>query len=264
MLLFGSVSVATAGCVATVPKRPVPGPEAQRPLPGWYPMNAWNVGDSAERILVRGKVVFDTAKHNVREPSGTVLHELYDFLEANQDISRIRLEGHTDSRAGEEYNQGLSERRAISVANWLVDRGLDHNRILAVAFGELKPTARNDNAVGRQENRRVSFAISEIGGFPLEAGDPAKGGYVLIVLSKEERDRLKEIGEIPDAELPADKPERDIIERYKKTRAAAKFKENMAELAVGAGAPNISGAVPTPAPPPAPDPAPSLPPAPSE
>jgi len=200
--------------------------------------------------------VFDSAKHDVRVPSAVELKKLNDFLEANQDISRIRLEGHTDSRAGEEYNQGLSERRAISVANWLVDRGLNHDRILAVAFGELKPTAGNDNRVGRQENRRVAFAISEIAGFPIEAGDPAKGGYVLTVLSKEERDRLKEVGKVPDVEIPPDKAERDIFEEYKKTRAAAKFKEKMADFAAAAGAPNISGAVLTPAPDPAPAPAP--------
>jgi len=228
------------GACASVPPRPVPLPEAQRPLPPWYPEQPWNVGEKGERILVRGKVVFDTDKSLVRSPSANILDQLYDFLEANPDISRVRLEGHTDARATDEYNVGLSQRRAIAVANYLVDKGLDHQRLLAVAFGESEPTARNDNPVGRQENRRVAFQIAEIGGFPTERGDPAKGGLVLIVKSKEEREREKLVGEVPDVEPPPDKAELDIIIRFNRRTQAAKFRDAL-KRAITVGAAGAKG-----------------------
>ena len=94
-----------------------------------------------------------------------------------------------------------------------------------MAFGEGKPRARNDNPVGRQENRRVAFQIAEIGGFPTEQGDPAKGGLVLTVKSKEEREREKEVGEVGGVSLPPGKAELDIIIRFSRRPQAAKFQE---------------------------------------
>ncbi len=210
LLAAAGAAVLAAGCASTIPRRPVPLPEDRRALPAWYPEQSWTAAQT-ERDYVEGKVVFDTAKWNIREPSARVLGQLVEYMNRNPDVSRMRLEGHTDSRAPDEYNQKLSERRAISVANWLVDHGVDHMRLLAVAFGETRPIAPNDNPVGRQENRRTAFHIAEINGGRFMGKDPTAGGLVLEVKSAEERRRERMRGKVPTAVPEPFTPEGDII-----------------------------------------------------
>lgn len=199
------------GCSKPPPPRPVPPKEAQPELPPWFPEQPWNERAGDSRVFFEGKIVFDTGRSTIKPGGEKVLEELLSWLKKNPDVSRIRLEGHTDSRASDEFNQDLSERRAITVANWLVDHGLDHNRILAVAFGESRPLTRNDTPAGRQENRRTAFRPAEVDGRRFRGEDPTAGGLVLTVLSKEEREALKKKGEVPKVELPPVKPEKHII-----------------------------------------------------
>ncbi len=214
VLATALLGASLTGCAHEVPPRPLPPPDQQAQLPPWFPEAPWNAADKPQRTFYFGKVVFDTAKATIRPESEAVLRELLAHLEANPDISRIRLEGHTDSRAGEEYNQGLSQRRALAVANWLVDHGLDHNRVLAVAFGETRPLDDNGTASGRQENRRTAFFVAEVGGRRFRGQDPTGGGLVLTVLSKAERDALERQGKIPVAKPPEHDPTRDVIHPY--------------------------------------------------
>ncbi|WP_425599410.1 OmpA family protein, partial [Vibrio natriegens] len=67
----------------------------------------------------------------------------------------IRIEGHTDSTGPETYNMGLSERRAQSVADYLVQQGIDASRLTVIGMGEHSPVASNDTKAGRAQNRRV-------------------------------------------------------------------------------------------------------------
>jgi outer membrane protein OmpA-like peptidoglycan-associated protein len=71
----------------------------------------------------------------------------------------IIAQGHTDSTGSEDYNQGLSERRAQSVVNYLVGAGVDAARITALGYGENHPVASNDSAEGRSLNRRVDILL---------------------------------------------------------------------------------------------------------
>ena len=73
----------------------------------------------------------------------------------------VRLEGHTDSIASENYNQGLSERRARSVADWLESHGIGSDRLKVKGWGETRPAADNSTAEGRQQNRRVELIIEK-------------------------------------------------------------------------------------------------------
>ncbi len=75
------------------------------------------------------------------------------------DKTAVVVQGHTDSTGSEEHNQGLSERRASSVENYLVDRGVDPRRLAALGYGETAPVASNDTASGRQQNRRVDIML---------------------------------------------------------------------------------------------------------
>ncbi len=93
---------------------------------------------------------------------------------AQQDVARlaailteyhkttILVAGHTDSTGSEEYNQGLSERRATAVRNILVASGVASTRITTVGFGESAPIADNNTEYGRQLNRRVALKITPI------------------------------------------------------------------------------------------------------
>ena len=77
---------------------------------------------------------------------------------------RIRIEGHTDSVGSESYNMQLSQQRAESVKNALVQRNVDPARLQAVGMGMSQPIAGNDNEGGRQMNRRVTMKIIPIQG----------------------------------------------------------------------------------------------------
>ena len=72
----------------------------------------------------------------------------------------ITVAGHTDSTGSEDYNQALSQKRADSVKNALVQRGVDASRITAIGYGEGQPVADNNTDFGRQQNRRVNLYIN--------------------------------------------------------------------------------------------------------
>lgn len=74
----------------------------------------------------------------------------------------IEVAGHTDSSGSDQYNQQLSERRASSVANYLVGQGITQQRLLTVGAGETRPVASNDTEAGRAQNRRVEMTIVPI------------------------------------------------------------------------------------------------------
>jgi len=72
----------------------------------------------------------------------------------------ILVVGFTDSKGSDEYNQGLSERRASSVVNYLKSKGISSSRLSSIGQGESNPRATNDTDAGRAQNRRVEFAIT--------------------------------------------------------------------------------------------------------
>jgi outer membrane protein OmpA-like peptidoglycan-associated protein len=72
----------------------------------------------------------------------------------------LEVEGHTDSVGGDEFNQKLSEQRADVVRSYLMAQGLTSDSITAHGFGKTQPVASNDNAAGRQLNRRVELVVS--------------------------------------------------------------------------------------------------------
>lgn len=71
----------------------------------------------------------------------------------------VVVQGHTDATGSEEHNQALSERRATSVSNYLIGRGIDADRLAAIGYGEGYPVASNDSESGRQQNRRVDILL---------------------------------------------------------------------------------------------------------
>lgn len=180
-----------------LPQIAVPTAEGGRALPPWYPEAPWSAANGQSRVLIEGKVVFETDKAIIRPGSEKVLQTLLAFVNEHSEVTRLRIEGHTDSTASDEYNQELSARRALAVANWLVEKGVDPDRLIAVGFGESRPMAPNEVAPGRAENRRTEFHVAEVNGRLFNTKDPTNGGLVLEVLSLEDRRAAETKGVVP-------------------------------------------------------------------
>ena len=105
-------------------------------------------------------VLFDTGKATLKPGAYSTVERLAAVLK--EDASRkVMIEGHTDNVGSDEYNQGLSERRAQSVQAALFERGVEASQISTVGKGETTPVASNDDPAGRQQNRRVELVFQE-------------------------------------------------------------------------------------------------------
>lgn len=103
-------------------------------------------------------VFFDVDKATLRPEAHPYLDEIAQAVYTYQP-TRISVEGHTDERASERYNQRLSERRAATVRDALVQRGVNSALIIPRGFGETRPIDTNNTAAGRQRNRRVDVIL---------------------------------------------------------------------------------------------------------
>ncbi len=119
---------------------------------------------TSDRIEILEKVYFKTDSAKIRRRSFRLLENVAAVLRAHPEISRIRVEGHTDSRGRDGYNLRLSQRRANSVRRHLVREGVDPDRLDGQGYGETRPVTTNETRKGRAKNRRVEFRI--MGGSP--------------------------------------------------------------------------------------------------
>lgn len=110
-------------------------------------------------VVTLGDVLFDTGKANLKSSTSQHLTNLATFLGKYPQRGAI-IEGYTDSVGTEEYNLGLSERRADSVSNFLQAQGVQSSRLSSQGKGESFPVANNESAGGRQQNRRVEVIIT--------------------------------------------------------------------------------------------------------
>ena len=123
-------------------------------------------------VLTLGDVLFDTSAATLKPGAGAVLDRVAGFLKENSG-TKVMIEGHTDARGSEAYNQALSERRAQAVADALAFRGIDRGRVEAVGRGKSLPVASNDTAAGQQQNRRVELIFSDASGRFASGGSPS-------------------------------------------------------------------------------------------
>jgi OOP family OmpA-OmpF porin len=105
-------------------------------------------------------VLFAFDSSDIRAQYRGVLDEVVTVIKANPE-ARVRLEGHTDAKGSDTYNQALSERRAQSVLAYLVAAGIDARRLEAIGYGEQRPIATNDTDEGRLQNRRLEISPIE-------------------------------------------------------------------------------------------------------
>ncbi len=111
-----------------------------------------------EATVVLNNVFFDFDKATLKPESYSELNRVVDLMNERTTM-KIEISGHTDSTGPESYNLGLSERRAKSVVNYIVGKGIDSTRLTTQYFGETQPAAENTSREGRSKNRRVEFKI---------------------------------------------------------------------------------------------------------
>jgi outer membrane protein OmpA-like peptidoglycan-associated protein len=111
-------------------------------------------------IRLPGSVLFDFDSATIRPDAERTLYEVSQVVKGYKARS-VRVEGHTDSVASDEYNQKLSERRAEAVRTWLAAHGAEKGRLTTRGHGETKPVADNTSVAGRQKNRRVEVIIAK-------------------------------------------------------------------------------------------------------
>ena len=104
-------------------------------------------------------VLFATGKYDLTPDARVKLAKVSGILLSYPGL-RMQLEGHTDSVGSDEFNQKLSEQRAGSVRDFLVQQGVSMNNVVAVGYGKSDPIADNETAVGRAQNRRVGLVVS--------------------------------------------------------------------------------------------------------
>jgi outer membrane protein OmpA-like peptidoglycan-associated protein len=113
------------------------------------------------RVDLPADVLFDFDKADIRTDASSALAQLATLIRAYPG-GHVRLEGHTDAKGDDAYNQRLSERRAAAVKTWLAEReGIEAGRLAPRGFGEKRPVASNDDDAGRQKNRRVEVVIEK-------------------------------------------------------------------------------------------------------
>lgn len=114
-----------------------------------------------EGIVVEfsNEILFGFDKSDLGESAKESLNELVTILNKYPDTN-IEIQGHTDNTGTDSYNQGLSERRATAVANYIKAKNINSGRISIKGFGEASPKYTNDTEAGRAQNRRVEFLIT--------------------------------------------------------------------------------------------------------
>jgi OOP family OmpA-OmpF porin len=112
-----------------------------------------------EKIEIRETIQFETNKAKIKKRSHVILDEVVKVMQTRTGITKVRIEGHTDSTGDAAKNRTLSQERAQSVLNYLVKKGIARHRLEAKGYGPDKPIADNNSPEGRKKNRRVEFTI---------------------------------------------------------------------------------------------------------
>lgn len=110
------------------------------------------------RVTLSSAALFDFDSAMLKPASLDGVSQMADVLLKYPD-TYVVVTGHTDSEGEEEYNQKLSERRAISVRNYLEEKGIESARLETIGYGELRPVASNGTEEGRRKNQRVEITI---------------------------------------------------------------------------------------------------------
>lgn len=190
---------------ATPPPPPAPEPpppEEPKPVPVAAPAIR-AIGKAkieGNDLKIPGKVHFETDKATIKEDKETkeILQTVAEVLKENPQITKLRIDGHTDDSGSSEHNHKLSQARADAIIDWLVKNGVDKGRLEAKGWGEEHPIAKNDTKENKEMNRRVEFKLWEIDKQATDAakaeatsGGPAAGGTTATAVTAPAKDAKK-------------------------------------------------------------------------
>jgi OOP family OmpA-OmpF porin len=122
-------------------------------------------------LVLPSSITFKPGTDTLTEESTPALEHLRAYLEDKSYLTLVRIEGH----AAEASSQALSEKRALAVTRWLVEKGVDCKRLMPVGFGNTKPVADPGTAEGKAKNQRITVANAALRGRPI-GGMPVDGG----------------------------------------------------------------------------------------
>ena len=111
---------------------------------------------ATQAILANAVVYFEYDQFNLTSKSIQALKGVSELMKKNSKIT-ISIEGHADERGTREYNLALGQRRAESVANYLISNGINRNRLITKSFGEERPLSLGSNDTAWSKNRRVEI-----------------------------------------------------------------------------------------------------------
>ncbi|MBA7711893.1 Peptidoglycan-associated lipoprotein [subsurface metagenome] len=113
--------------------------------------------EEKKKLILRG-INFASGRSIIPPEGYSTLDKVVEVLKANKDV-KIEIGGHTDAVGSATYNQKLSEARALSVRQYLIQHGVDPARLVSRGYGESKPIAPNTTREGRSQNRRIEFIV---------------------------------------------------------------------------------------------------------
>ncbi len=116
----------------------------------------------SESVSLSAGALFDVNSDRLKEAGQQELSDLATRIKSLEEIQGIKIVGHTDSTGSESYNQQLSQRRANSVKNFLLDQGISPTVMSTLGLGESRPVASNATREGRARNRRVDVMIEGV------------------------------------------------------------------------------------------------------
>ncbi|PID61830.1 MAG: hypothetical protein CR986_02470 [Ignavibacteriae bacterium] len=116
------------------------------------------IQNKLDQIIGLENIQFETAKEIIKPISYPILNKVVTILKENPNLA-ININGHTDSTGEPEFNNMLSKKRAESVKNYLVSKGISQNRLVTNGYGSSQPIVDNKTKESRKKNRRVEFKI---------------------------------------------------------------------------------------------------------
>ncbi|TNE88526.1 MAG: hypothetical protein EP330_14230 [Deltaproteobacteria bacterium] len=139
---------------------------------------------TTEEVVILDQVHFEFDQAVIQESSKALLTEVSNNLLTHPEIRAVQVQGHTDSKGSNRYNQTLSQRRVDAVMQFMVDAGVEAERLSAVGYGEACPIDTNSTDEGRANNRRVQFIITDpvpSSGVPCQDGNPARKAEAITI-----------------------------------------------------------------------------------
>ena len=200
---------AQAFAVAGTPPPPPPPPPP--PAPKEEPKPPPRVELRDNKIEIHEKIQFEVNKATILEASFSLLNEIGDVIKKATNAKKIAIEGHASSEGDKNLNLKLSDARAKAVMKYLVDHGIEKERLTAKGFGSTKPIADNATDEGKEKNRRVEFNIVEQAVTSKKVEIDPKTGKEKVLEEK--------VSEVKKEEEPAPADDKKKVEEKKATPA---------------------------------------------